>query len=309
MVIDCHAHIAWRPLYSTRFMAGILRGLLAGFDDSTTNGRGERAERLLGRFLSDQWCDGLVRQMELAGIAKAVLLILPDTDGPERQLMSRRAVYEHHYEVLRRHPNRLLVFAGVDPRDGPDGLELFRTSVREWGFRGLKLYPPLGYRVDDDRFDPYYAICDAYGLPVVIHTGPSLPELDASLAHSHHVSPVARRWPRVNFILAHAGFRLDTDSVNLATTYRNVYLDIAGFRSRYTRLEGETVAEFGRIFRDNLHDKILFGTDWPLFNLLSPPSRDIEFINELFRETEHHGDPRRLEGVLSGNARRSIGIE
>lgn len=293
--------MAWRPLYGTDFFDGMTRRVLASFGQSPDSRLRDKAERLVLGLMSDQWCDVLVEQMRRAGIARAVLLVLPGCDDPEW-------VHAHHHAVVRRHPDRLLAFASVDPRTGDRGLDLFRRAVRDLGFRGAKLYPPMGYRVDDPALDGYFATCSESSLPALIHVGPSLPELNSSFGDPRHLGPVVRRWPRVNFVLAHAGFRLDDDSVSLARSCPNVYLDLAGFRSTYNQLDRETIDAFGRIFDDGLHQKVLFGTDWPLFSLLSDPGRDVAFVTSLFRETRHGGEDHRLDDILYGNAARVLGM-
>jgi len=308
LVIDSHAHIAWRPLYDPRFLRGLVRPLLSGLERSAGTGARERAERLVDGFFSDRWGDRLVEQMDRAGIARTVLLMIPILNTGQREGMTAEEVYAHHRAVQQRHPHRLLVFAGVDPRGGENDLQLFTKAVRDWGFRGMKLYPPLGYAADCGSLDGYYELCRDNGLAVVVHTGPSLPEMQNSLADVGRVAAAARRWPEINFILAHAGYLLESDAVALAHACPNVYLDMSAFQSRYARADARAARELGRVFGDPLCDKVLFGTDWPLFNLLTGPARNLQLVRDVFRLTPLGGDESRLERVLAGNARRLLGL-
>ncbi|WP_299204448.1 amidohydrolase family protein [uncultured Tateyamaria sp.] len=85
-------------------------------------------------------------------------------------------------EVIAKQTNgRVLPFIAIDPRryDGPEGkekliAELQRRFPAELSpmrrvFRGIKLYPPLGYFPQDKRLDPMWAYCEAHDLPVMTH--------------------------------------------------------------------------------------------------------------------------------------------
>ncbi|NJK98478.1 MAG: amidohydrolase family protein [Bacteroidales bacterium] len=65
-------------------------------------------------------------------------------------------------------------FVHIDPRR--EGFtDIFRKYVEEKGFKGLKIYPPLGYFPDDERFYPLYAYCEKNNLPVIAHCSPRNP--------------------------------------------------------------------------------------------------------------------------------------
>jgi predicted TIM-barrel fold metal-dependent hydrolase len=77
---------------------------------------------------------------------------------------------EQHDELarLRRdHPQEVIPFVAVDPRRPTvvdDTIERL-----EQGFRGIKLYPPLGYHPDNPRLRPLYEYAEDHGHPVITH--------------------------------------------------------------------------------------------------------------------------------------------
>ncbi|TRX72487.1 amidohydrolase family protein [Carboxylicivirga sp. M1479] len=68
----------------------------------------------------------------------------------------------------------VIPFVHIDPRR--EGyLELLKLCVEEWGYRGVKVYPPLGYFPYDERMYPVYEYCQKHSLPVITHCSPFNP--------------------------------------------------------------------------------------------------------------------------------------
>jgi hypothetical protein len=137
---------------------------------------------------------------------------------------------------------------------------------------------------------------------VLIHTGPSLPALQNELADPGNAYEVARRFSGVNFILAHAGYRLHQPAVQRVLTLPNVYLDIAGFQAQYRQVDEQMVAALGPIFQPQFNTRVLFGTDWPLFNLMNPLVRQVNLIRDLWTAVAPAGGTAALENILYRNA-------
>jgi uncharacterized protein len=65
----------------------------------------------------------------------------------------------------------ILPFIAIDPRR-KNLLDLVIRYVEEFGFAGLKLYPPLGYYPNDPALHPIYAYAQEKGLPLIAHCSP-----------------------------------------------------------------------------------------------------------------------------------------
>ena len=64
--------------------------------------------------------------------------------------------------------NLIIPFLGVDPRR--EGIyDLMREYVEEKGFRGLKLYPALGFFPNDKRLYKIYEYAEKNELPITAH--------------------------------------------------------------------------------------------------------------------------------------------
>ncbi|PKP04071.1 MAG: hypothetical protein CVU11_06175 [Bacteroidetes bacterium HGW-Bacteroidetes-6] len=69
---------------------------------------------------------------------------------------------------------QILPFVHIDPRR--DGyFDILRDAIEQMGFRGVKLYPPLGVFPHDSRFDSVYQYCIDNNLPIVSHCSPHNP--------------------------------------------------------------------------------------------------------------------------------------
>ncbi len=67
-----------------------------------------------------------------------------------------------------KYQGKLFPFVAVDPRR--DGiLEMTINLIENEGFRGIKIYPALGYFPQDPRLDPVYEYAVANNLPVMTH--------------------------------------------------------------------------------------------------------------------------------------------
>jgi hypothetical protein len=215
--------------------------------------------------MQDPLCDELSAEMDEAGISQSVLLAADFTWALKDCPLSIEETYQRHRAVLERHAGKFLVFAGVDPRWGKDSLDLFERSVRDWGFRGLKLYPPCGYSPSDPALFPFYECCAHYRIAVLVHIGPTSPVLSFVHSEPAHIDEAARRFPGVRFVLAHAPVGFPEECAMAACFRPNVYLDISAFQLSL----GWTPPAEGlrRLVRRGINHKILFGTDWPVFRL------------------------------------------
>ena len=87
------------------------------------------------------------------------------------------------YDPLRRVYYKLGKFSGYDP------LELVRTAIRDHGFLGVKLYPPMGFKATGNAKDP----CQNYPLAIVQDLFDNEPQNSATAACKHRPHPGALR--------------------------------------------------------------------------------------------------------------------
>src|SRR5258706_11489233 len=142
----------------------------------------------------------LIRAMDENGFDVSIVM-------PSAGARNAPAVHDRIAVLGRQYPNRIFGMVQYNPHT-PEG-ELEREAercVREHKFVGIKIHPlggagnPLGH--DADRI---CKVAQRLSIPVMIHTGTGIPWALPSLA-----IPLARRYPDVKFVLAHAGMMVFT---------------------------------------------------------------------------------------------------
>ena len=157
-------------------------------------------------------------------------------------------------------PNRLIGFLAIDPTQDGWQDEL-RFGHQELGLCGVKLMPMYaGFRVDDPTLDPLWHYADQFGLPVLMHKGTTfVAQAPLNYTFPRLIEPVALKYPRVKFILAHLGHPFENECVVTIRKHPNVFADVSALHYRPFQLYHSLmlVQEYG------VWDKLLFGTDFP----------------------------------------------
>ncbi len=275
-VIDAHAHIASEDFIPRSFVDGSIDNLLEAMHARGMALPRPKVARMFEKKMQDPLCDTLVAEMDEAGIATSILLAADFSYVLKDSRLTAEEALRRHHEVKVRHGGRLEVFGGIDPRWGKDGVDLFERSLREWGFRGLKLYPPCGFSPSEPALDPFYELCDAYRVPALVHIGPTSPVLGYSMTAPFLLDEAARRFPRVKFILAHGAVSFTEECAMLCNFRPNVFLDLSAFQGAIC--PGGGPAAVRTAVSRGINHKILFGTDWPVFRMQADQKTYVEAV-------------------------------
>ena len=115
----------------------------------------------------------------------AVALMMDVVDGESTQADTQRfasqytdPVYpdkpcagQYHDTVLQalRYPGRLLPFVAVNPLRGDEALRMMHHALDSGECVGVKLYPSLGYGIDNPMVEKIMQECVAYNAPITMH--------------------------------------------------------------------------------------------------------------------------------------------
>lgn len=257
-IIDAHTHVASTRYMPRPFLEGIVDNMLEQLRPfGSAFSRNSVMDRVLSGY-QDHDASVQLAAMDDLGVSRSVLLLPDFTHALKGSELTIAEMFEAHGQLLKRHPDRFVVFAGADPRWGSDALNLFIHGVENLGFRGLKLYPPCGYQADSPLLDPFYEYCNSRGLPVLMHIGPTSPVLSFNEAHPRFVDTPARRYPHITFILAHGAVNHPEACIQMCRYRPNVFLDISG-----AKVETDLPALRTLAAADIAH-KVIFGSDWPI---------------------------------------------
>jgi len=105
---------------------------------------------------------------------KTVFVVLPMDMGFMDLGKLDTPIEDQHDELLKlsKSPGRHIIpFYAADPRH-PDIVERVRSNLARDKFQGIKIYPNLGYKPDDEKLMEIYKLCIAGDFPVVTHCSP-----------------------------------------------------------------------------------------------------------------------------------------
>lgn len=196
--------------------------------------------------------DGLLRQMDAAGVDEVILL-----GWYWETVAAARSHNAFMAAAAARHPDRLRACASWHPAMGP---EVVRTW-REAGFVGVGELSPHSMDAggNEAAWDAMFAAAGAAGLPVNLHvTDPrSRPFPGKVTTPLVDFVTWARRHPGTTFVLAHGGGRLPWFKPEVLQR-PNVVFDLAAFPLLYPPPELDAWVAQCRV------DKLLWGSDHPL---------------------------------------------
>lgn len=234
--------------------------------------------------------DHLLRDMDAAGIAKAVLL------GWYWENHATCVGQNKFYaECVQAHPDRLAAFATVHPAAGAMTIEEARRALDD-GLIGFGELSPHSqhFAVDDPVWRQLLQFAAERKVPVNLHvTDPASRQypgrVDTPLADFLRM---ARDFPNTNFILAHWGGGLAWSSE--AAELPNLWFDTAASPLLYG----------AEVWTKASHERVLFGSDYPL--ILFPKSETAPGFGGIVAEAKNAGAS---TSVLGGNAAKLFGWE
>lgn len=243
--------------------------------DASSNRQAEVFARLVAQY--PKGTRFVVLPMQMAGM------------GHGRVARDLAAQHDELAALAAAHPGLVIPFAACDPRL-PGAAAEVRRCIEDLGFRGLKLYPRIGYAPDHPLLmREVYPLLDARGLAVVSHCsrGGVTGRLPRTLADQYSApmafAPVLRAFPRMQVNLAHFGGQSDWEAYigdgidpyapracqdNFLVTLRtmiesgdfpNLWTDVS-----YTLFQSEAFLPFLRLFlaHPRVKARTLFGSDF-----------------------------------------------
>ncbi len=152
----------------------------------------------------------------------------------------------------------------------PDSEDLERDieNIISLGLRGVKLHPDIqGFKIDDYRCLKIYELCEGK-LPVLIHTG----DARYDMSNPNRLKPILETYTDLTVIGAHfGGYSVWESAVEQLKDYNNFFVDTS---STFPFITREQAVEFIRTYGA---DKIMFGTDYPMWN----PKDEVDYLLSL----------------------------
>ena len=156
--------------------------------------------------------------------------------------------------------------------DSPD-LKGDIEHIVELGLKGVKLHPDIqGFKIDDYRCLKIYELCEGR-LPILMHTGDNRYDF----SNPNRLKPVLEIFKNLTVIGAHlGGWSIWDTAVDELAEFGNFYVDCS------SSLYAMTVEKAREVIRRYGADRVLFGTDYPMWS----PKEEIERFEALGLDTE-----------------------
>ena len=272
MIIDFHVHTAHYDITTPALR------------DLRQKVWGDRMEWMVKTYSSPQ---AFLELMDEAGIDYAVIL------GAQAPITAGIVDNEYVAEFCSK-SGRLIPFASVNPYTCTRPSDELENLVRNYGFRGLKLYPTYQhYYPNDAMMYPLYSKAQELGIPISLHIGSSV-FAGARLKYGDpiYLDDVAVDFPDLVLLQCHSGRPFwYQKAFSLARLHKNIYMEISGLppvKLLHYFPELERIAH-----------KAIYGSDWPGVPAIK---ENIQAIRNLQISEDS------VRKILGENAARLLGI-
>jgi predicted TIM-barrel fold metal-dependent hydrolase len=310
MIIDVHTHLFGKGWIPKQFFYGVARFMTYEFAKQGIEESNEAVGDTIIDSSNDPEGESLLAEMEESGIDISVLLpvdfgvALGDPEVPIEE------VNRHYAGLAKKHPDKLIAFAGVDPRR-KNALDLFKQCVEEWGMRGLKLHPCAGFYPNQKEVYTLLEKATDWKTPVLIHSGSMMVPLKSKYSQSIHFDDLGADFPDLPIIAAHSGGSMGyMQMISIMTVKLNIMADISAWQVAADR----NYPAFCKGLRDMMDfvepGRILFGSDSPSFRSIMSNPDWVQLLKDLpekaaegisFKEEE-------ITALLGGNAKKLFNL-
>ena len=223
-----------------------------------------------------------IKIMDSAGIDKACINCIFLGDA--------RLANDRVTELVNKWPDRFIPVAFVTPHYPNEAISELDRAFDQLGMKYLKIYPDYFQRpIDDPAYFPIYDWLNERSLPVMGHATYSFDK--PGQTPYERFALLSERFPRVKWVLAHAGGWGPEKAIEAARDLPNVYLETCGSPTGQGAIES-SVKTAGAAH-------VLFGTDLALLDARHQ-------IGKIVTANIPNNDKRKILGL---NAIKLLGLE
>lgn len=194
--------------------------------------------------------DELIDIMDRTGVEKAI--ISTSAESPSSLALAFPAS----------RPDRFVLSAYVDPRNGMDAVRALELLVREHPVALARVTPFMINLPPDDRiYYPLYAKCIELDLPISVNTGLPGPPAPGRCQDPMYLDEVCLFFPELKLVMAHGADPWWNVAIRLMIKYANLYLMTSAYAPRYLP------PELLHYMNTRGQDKIMFATDHPVLSI------------------------------------------
>ena len=232
-------------------------------------------------FFRDCTIDGLLADMDSAGVEHGVLTI--DPEKPSKRVL----------EFSREHPDRFSLCAYVDVDHLMDAVWAVEDLVKNENVTMARVMPShVGKAPTHPNYYPLYAKCLELDLPLSLFAGIPGPRLDAEVQNPIYIDRVCLDFPNLRLIMAHGADPWWGTAIRLMIKYPNLYMMTSAWMPKY--LPDELI----NFINTRGKDKLMWASDHPVL--------DMTKCLQGTQDIESKLRPEVLENYLYENAKRVV---
>lgn len=298
-IIDAHVHLVTMEMLEDRkknisgFSPEFKKKIITNYQNFIDENFIKYLSESSLKNIADDW----IREMDKNGIQHAMFFPISEN-------------LEQCRDFVKFAPDRFSAYAFLNGPGEQNAPEKLRKAVKEYGFKGLKIYPSVHMvHASDKALFPLYEEAQTLGIPITFHFGIThSPVCDYRYTNPLDIQMALKLFPKLNFIIAHFGAGFFREVCLLAFHSKNLYLDTSGTNNwRFYTPENMPLKEiFKRAIDIYSPEKIIFGTDTVLGRdkeyRAQIKNEQIEILNSLDITKDH------CQKIMAENAQQLYGI-
>lgn len=209
-------------------------------------------------------------------------------------------------DYVKRYPDKLVGFAGVDPTSPTEAIDEVRAAQAQLGLKGVTVSPAAqDFHPTDSRAMQFFAEAARLKMPVLIHYGTHF-SVASKLEYARPalLDEVAREFPALKLVVSHLGYPWIDECVVLLAKHPNVFADVSGLLHRPWQAFNALLTAY----HYGVMEKLLFDSDFP-FKSAAAAIEALYSINQFTLGTSLPTVPRQhLRGIVERDALALLGI-
>jgi Predicted metal-dependent hydrolase of the TIM-barrel fold len=182
-------------------------------------------------------------------------------------------------QFCRRHGDRYIGFAGVDPHKGEQAVRDLEYAVRELGLRGLNVQCfEHKLPIDDPLLRPLYAKCVELDIPVNIHCGTNFSVHSLmEYGHPRGLDRVMCAFPSLRVCASPPGWPWVQDLIGVAWRHPNVWIGVLAVRPHLLTKPHSGYEPLLQYGKSVLKHRMVWGSAYPMM----PVERTLDELRAL----------------------------
>ncbi|MCD6281472.1 MAG: amidohydrolase family protein [Deltaproteobacteria bacterium] len=282
MIIDAHCHVWTWDIVPDSYWDELAKIVIDFF---RKNNLGSPSVDEVKKNVMDPMMDPdgskLIANMDASGVDKAFIMALDWGYGIGEARKTVDEINQFYGSIAKNYPDRVVAFAGVDPRR-PGAVDILDRAVNDYGCRGLKYHPTSGFYPDSEESYKVLEKAQSLGIPLLSHMGPISKPLKSKYARPIYLDTIVSDFPKLTVIGAHMSFCWWREFVNIiAAKATTLYADFSGHQVTAKRNFSEFCHMMRDAFDEATAEKFLWGTDNPVLEAVIPMKDWLKMIKDL----------------------------